>query len=53
MLSNNGPSMEPYGTPKRISDHELYVQFNFNLCFRLVKYAIVLKKGYLPRKNEV
>ena len=38
MLSNNGPSMEPYGTPKRISDHELYVQFNFNLCFRLVKY---------------
>ena len=38
MLNNNGPSMDPYETPKRISDHELYVPFNFTLCFCLVKY---------------
>ena len=38
MLSNNGSSMEACGTPKRISDHELYVPFNITLCFRLVKY---------------
>ena len=38
MLNSNGPNMEPYGTPKLISDHKLYVPFSFTLCFRLVKY---------------
>ena len=38
MLNNNSPSINPFGTPKRISDHELYVPFNFTLCFRLVQY---------------
>ena len=38
MLHSSGPSMEPCGTPKIISDHELYVPFNFTLCFRLVNY---------------
>ena len=37
MLNNNVASMEPYGTPKIISDHELYVPFNFTLSFRLIK----------------
>ena len=35
MLNSNGPGMEPCGAPK---DHELYVPFNFTLCFCLVKY---------------
>ena len=38
MLNSNGPSMDPCGTPRIISDHELYVPFNFTLCFHLVKY---------------
>ena len=38
MLNSTGPSMEPWGTPKIISDHEMYVPFNFTLCFCLVKY---------------
>ena len=53
MLNSNGPIMEPCGTPKIISDHELYVPFNFTLCFRLVKKeSVVLKKGYLSNKHE-
>ena len=37
MLNSNGPSMDPCGTPKIISDHKLHVSFNFTLCFHLVK----------------
>ena len=57
MLNSNGPSMEPCGTPKIISGHELYVPFNFTLYFGLVKYECnsfkERKKGYLPHKHEV
>ena len=35
MLNGSGPSMGPYGTPKIISGHELYVPFSLTLCFRL------------------
>ena len=54
MSNSNGPSMEPGGNPKIISDHELYVPFNFTLCSRLVKYEcnIFKNKGYLPYKHE-
>ena len=38
MLNNNGQSMDPCGTAKRISDYELYEPFNFPLCFCLVTY---------------
>ena len=38
MLNNNGPSMDPCGTPKNISDHGLYKSFNCTVCFGLVKY---------------
>ena len=38
MFNNNGPSIDPCGPLKRISDHKLYVPFNFSLCFCLVKY---------------
>ena len=38
MLNSKGPSMEPCGTPKISSDHELYVPLNSTLYFRLVKY---------------
>ena len=38
LINSNGPTMEPCGTPKIISDHELYVPFSFTLCFHLVKY---------------
>ena len=34
----HGPSMKPGVCLMIISDHELYVPFNFTFCFRLVKY---------------
>ena len=37
MLNSNGPSMKPCEAAKIISDDELYVPFNFTLCFCLVK----------------
>ena len=49
MLNSNSPSMELCKTPKIISNHELYMPFNFTLCF----CAVVIKKGYLPHKLEV
>ena len=54
MLNNNGLIMEPSGTPKINSDHELHVSFNFALCFCLVKYECNnFKKGIVPQKHEV
>ena len=38
MLNSSGPNMEVFGTTNIISDHKLYVPFNFTLCFCLVKY---------------
>ena len=38
MLNSNFSSVEPCGTPEIISDHQLYMPFNFTLCFRVVKY---------------
>ena len=38
MLKDNGPSMGPCRTPRRTSDHELYVPFNFTLLFPLINY---------------
>ena len=32
MLNNNGPSIEPCGTPNKISCHLLYVEFILVLC---------------------
>ena len=32
MLNNNGPSIEPWGTPKNISNHVLYELFTLILC---------------------
>ena len=37
MLNNNGPSIEPWGTPDRISYHELYVSDILVLCLREVR----------------
>ena len=37
MLNNNGPSIEPWGTPDRISCHELYVSDILVLCLREVR----------------
>ena len=34
MLNNNGPSIEPLGTPDRNSCHELYVSDILVLCLR-------------------
>ena len=49
MLNNNGPSMDPCGTLKIISDNKLYVPLNFNLCFRLVKWECnSFKEGITP-----
>ena len=37
MLNNNGPSIEPCGTPDRISCYELYVSDILVLCLRDVR----------------
>ena len=37
MLNNNGPSIEPWGTPDRISCHELYVSYILVLYLREVR----------------
>ena len=34
MLNNIGPSIEPWGTPDRISFPELYVSDILDLCLR-------------------
>ena len=33
MLNNNGPNMEPWGTPKSISNHVLYELLTLVLYF--------------------
>ena len=33
MINNNGPNIEPCGTPKTISYQELEVLFTLALCF--------------------
>ena len=33
LLNTNGPSIEPWGTPKSISNHVLYELFTLVLCF--------------------
>ena len=35
MLNDKGQRIKPRGTPKTISSHLLYDEFNFVLCFRL------------------
>ena len=37
MLNNKYPSMESWGTPKRISPYELYAVYIFVLCLLLEK----------------
>ena len=37
VLNNNGPSIEPWGTPDRISCHELYVLDILGLCLGEVR----------------
>ena len=37
MLNNNGPSIEPWGTPDRILYQELYVSDILVLCLREVR----------------
>ena len=39
MLNNNGPSIEPWGTPDRISCPEQYISDILVLCFRDVKQS--------------
>ena len=34
MLNNNGPSIKPWGSPYRISRHELYISDVLDLCLR-------------------
>ena len=69
MLKSNGPSMAPCGSPNIISDHEMYVPFNLNLCLCLVNYKFncfkegistpqkrdisPIKKGYLAHKEGI
>ena len=51
-LNSNVPSMKPCGTPKIISDLELYVQLNFILCFLLVKYGCNSSKERISTHNH-
>ena len=37
MLNNNGPRIEPWGTPDMISCHELYVSDILVLCLQEVR----------------
>ena len=37
MLNNNGPSIEPLGTPDRISCHELHLSHILVICLREVR----------------
>ena len=37
MLNNNGPNIEPWGTPDRISCRELYVSDILVLCLPEVR----------------
>ena len=41
ILNNGGRNIDPCGTPNVISSQELYSQFNFVLCIRLLFYIMV------------
>ena len=37
MLNKRGPKIDPWGTPNKISSHELYAEFILVLCLRFLK----------------
>ena len=40
MLNKRGPKSDPWGTPNKISSHELYAEFILILCLRFVQIVL-------------
>ena len=53
MLNIRGPSIDPCGTPERISFHRLKLLFTFVLCKRLRNFECNYKNFRRNRKLQV